>query len=359
MAADPFYRNVSLLLNCNGTNGSTTFRDASLLMNSVTANGNAQLTTVQSKFGGASLALDGAGDYLLTTDNSGGFDFGTGDFTVEAWVRFNSATGDQSVISGVGPTNGDWVLAKSDTGALRWGRNIIAWDVVSPNLSWSNDTWYHLAVTRSSGTLRIFRDGVQQVSASNSQTYNIQNTNLAVGCRQGASGQLSFAQFFNGQIDDVRVTKGVARYTSNFTPPTEEFEDEFAAYFTTSVSTYIANRLSLATSVRQSIPLQLNLRADDRSLKQSISFDPYIGKFRVRGTTKLRAGLAEVARQSIVVLMDEVAGIAVRRQVSNATTGAYSFDNIRGDIRYTVVAYDPEGSLNAVIADNIQAEPMI
>ena len=81
-----------LLLHCDGTDGATTFTDSSDTSHTVTANGNAQIDTDQSKFGGASGLFDGTGDYLSIPD-SADWDFGTGDWTIDFLIRFNAITG--------------------------------------------------------------------------------------------------------------------------------------------------------------------------------------------------------------------------------------------------------------------------
>ena len=86
---DPFgsaYENVSLLLFGNGPNNSTTFTDSSSYGHTVTPVADAKISTTQSKFGGASIYLDGSGDCLSLPDNASAFDFGTGDFTIECWI---------------------------------------------------------------------------------------------------------------------------------------------------------------------------------------------------------------------------------------------------------------------------------
>jgi len=84
---DPDFASVVLLLHCNGSNGGTTFTDNSSYGRAMTANGNAQTSTAQSKFNGSSGLFDGAGDYL-TASASSDFTFGTGDYTIESWVYF-------------------------------------------------------------------------------------------------------------------------------------------------------------------------------------------------------------------------------------------------------------------------------
>ena len=82
--------NTLLLLHCNGADTSTTFIDSSRSHKTVTPNGNSQIDTAQSKFGGASSLFDGTGDYLSVPDSED-WNFGTGSFTFDFWVRFNAA----------------------------------------------------------------------------------------------------------------------------------------------------------------------------------------------------------------------------------------------------------------------------
>jgi hypothetical protein len=226
-AGDPlFFSNVSLLLHGDGPNGSTLIRDSSSRMNTVTPVGNAQISTAQSKFGGASIAFDGNGD-CLTIPSSADFNFGTGDFTVEAWCRFDSA-GDVAIVSGRGPTNGSFMFRRLADNTLRLGRNNQAFDLSSAALSWSTGQFYHLATVKSGGTAYLFRDGVQVATGSNTQSYTMttgSDSNWAVGAGQAIPSQSTLGLFINGYIDDLRITKGIARYTANFTPPTAPFPD--------------------------------------------------------------------------------------------------------------------------------------
>jgi len=224
---DPYFSNVSLLLHGNGTNGSTTIVDNSRTPKTVTVAGNAQISTAQSAFtGGSSIAFDGTGDYL-TIGRDPAFNFATGDFTIEAWCRFATAT-DQAILGSIGPTNGGLLIRRLADGTIRIGRAIVAWDLISSALTWSTSSFYHIAVVKSSGTAYIFRDGVSVGSAANAFSYNLApdvNTVWAVGAAQFSSGSLSPDAFMNGYIDDLRITKGIARYTSNFTPPDAPFPD--------------------------------------------------------------------------------------------------------------------------------------
>lgn len=213
---DSYFSSVSLLLHMDGSNNSTTFTDSSSAARSVTANGDAKISTAQSKFGGASGLFDGNGDYLSIASNSA-FNFGTGDFTVEAWVRLASTTGDWFIASASG-SGGLFFGYTSSVGNKGWGfgRAAVAWDFTSGSTA-SAGTWYHVAIARSGTSMRLFVNGTQAgATATNSTSYDISTTSLNIGS-QGAN------YYLNGNIDDLRITKGVARYTYNFIPPLYAF----------------------------------------------------------------------------------------------------------------------------------------
>jgi hypothetical protein len=207
---DPYFSNVSLLLHGDGANGSTTIVDNSPSPKTVTAYGNAQISTAQSKFGGASIAFDGSGDYTSAT--SGDFAFGTGDFTIESWV-YLQATNDRTIWGYASSNSGGIALFNDQSGQRR------IYVGTSPTMivagAFPVSTWFHVAVAREGSTLRLFQDGTLIGSVSN--TTNLTATQFQVG-----------ASLYNslwGYIDDFRITKGVARYQSAFTPPTAPFPD--------------------------------------------------------------------------------------------------------------------------------------
>jgi hypothetical protein len=202
---------ADLLLHMDGADASTTFT-MTCPGATATASGNAQIDTAQSKFGGASALFDGTGDYV-SISNSSRWDFGTDNFTVDFWVRFNSNTGDQTFISG--GSSGDWMIGKATGGELQIGRSLIAWDSISTAQTWTNGTWYHVEITRSGSTLKMFKDGTEIFSGTNSNTYNITSSLLI------ASRESSF--YLNGWMDEVRVIKGYADHTAAFTAPTQPY----------------------------------------------------------------------------------------------------------------------------------------
>ena len=208
--SDPFFANVSLLLAGNGTNGSTFIVDSSPSPKTVTAVGNTQISTAQSKFGGSSIAFDGLGDEI-TIAASSGFQFGTGDFTVEGWCYLLSAptTGYPDLFRD-GNSAGFINFRQSTTFAITTNSAVVA---TAPRGASINE-WFHYAATRSGNTFRAFLNGESGTPATFTGAW-------------GANGALFIGggnvQQLNGHLAQVRVTKGIARYQSNFIPPTAPF----------------------------------------------------------------------------------------------------------------------------------------
>lgn len=216
---DPNFANVQLLLHMEGADGSTTFTDSSSSPKTVTANGNAQIDTAQSKFGSSSCLLDGSGDYL-GLPNAASVVPESGNFTVEAFVRMASFSGNNTLYgTGDAQISSGFLFTVNSSGLLQvFGTNA---NIVAPAGSVSLSTWTHIALTRSGSTWRTFAGGVLAASGTNSNNYAA-NSTVYIGARNYAG---STGDYFNGHIDEFRFTKGVARYTSNFTPPAAPFPD--------------------------------------------------------------------------------------------------------------------------------------
>jgi len=215
-SVDGDFDSVSLLLKGEGTNGSTTILDSSSNSLSVTAVDNAQISTaVNTPFGTGDgvLAFDGTGDKLTVPSNTV-FGFGTGDFTVEAWVYWNSVTGGTMVIDFRVPGNTNGPTLYMANGTLQhYSLGTLAIQISGLQIG----TFYHVALSRSNGQSRLFIDGVQGgITYNNADDYGT-NGAPTIGATYVNTG------FFNGYISNLRITKGVARYTSNFTPPTAPF----------------------------------------------------------------------------------------------------------------------------------------
>jgi len=221
-AGDRYFNETSLLLHGNGTNGSTTIIDSSPTPKTVTAFGNAQISTAQSKFGGASIAFDGNGDYLSIGSNTA-LALGS-TWTIEFFVYLNTFGGGDSrnafVSTGTLNTNGHLQIY-TETGptlVVRCG-GTGGNDVVSGSSPFNAATWAHLAFVSNNLAATIYVNGLANgtgtlASASTEPIARIGNMNFS-------------AYDLDGYIDDFRITKGVARYTANFTPPTAAFADGY------------------------------------------------------------------------------------------------------------------------------------
>ena len=214
-AGDPNFANVILLaMNDNAADATTTFIDQSSAARTLTTVGNAQYDDATKPSGMTTSGLfDGAGDYL-TAASSADFAYGTGDFT---WEVFIYAT------AGLWTTGNFYILDHgSNGGVLFYQLNTIRYyNATTGTLSTlytdggaiAASTWTHVAVSRASGTTKLFVGGVEKASASDSHNYGTQTATIA---EYGGLGDFEFT----GNLACMRVTKGTARYTAGFTPPT-------------------------------------------------------------------------------------------------------------------------------------------
>ena len=208
--------------------------DASSHDQAMTKSGNVTASNTQRKFTTSSaIYFDGSGDYLdfVKKDN---YHFGsTDDFTVEGWWYFAAANSGTIpfILMGTGvdatPAHySDWIMYRNGSGNFAFGQYSNTSYIFRSFGSFSPviNTWYHIAVSRSGTDLRGFIDGVQQgstITDSTAWTNKSGSRPLRMGRFIGSGGQSSY---FNGYAQDVRITKGLARYTSAFTPPTTEFK---------------------------------------------------------------------------------------------------------------------------------------
>jgi hypothetical protein len=195
----------------------TNFTNAAIfdnaMMNDLETVGNAQISTSVKKFGTGSMLFDGSGD-VLTAPMTPGLVLGTGDFTVEWWAYMTTVgtVSEETFLCTRGIGQGiqftrrgsNWTLDLNSTAPSRATASGVL----------SNNNWIHLAATRQSGTIRLFTNGTLNATATGN-TDNFAGTLLAIGSLNSNTDYN-----FNGYIDDLRITKGVARYTANFTPPT-------------------------------------------------------------------------------------------------------------------------------------------
>jgi prepilin-type N-terminal cleavage/methylation domain-containing protein len=222
--SDPYFENVSLLFNFDGANGGTTFTDRSNNAHISTAFNGMQTSTTQSRFGGASGYIPNSNSYL-SIPSSTALQIGNVDYTIELFMYLTTGSSGGMVVTKGNPyINTEFALMYYGGNDLRYyptnssGTTFTGADVGQPTPS--PNTWYHVAICRSGDTHRFYLNGILQTTVNATPTV-ITTDPLLIGLSPwSGTGWSAPAGIY---IDELRITKGIARYTANFTPPTSAF----------------------------------------------------------------------------------------------------------------------------------------
>lgn len=215
---------TKIMLHFDGSDGGTTITDSSAGAHTWTARGNAQLDTAIKKFGSAALLLDGVADYVDTPDHAD-YTLGSGDWTVDFW--WNRSGGDGANRRAFGQIDsGNNASAGSISGGLNTSNVFLgaaysggATGQVTGTTVFTSTGWHHYALVRTGNTLKMFIDGVQEGGdVSFTLAVNDSAETFTVG-RRGAAPNLEW----RGSIDEFRLSVGIARWTSNFTPESSAY----------------------------------------------------------------------------------------------------------------------------------------
>lgn len=221
---------TKLLLPFDGADEATTTFDNSASHHTVTMT-NAEIDAAQSMFGGASCLFAGGSGSYVTVANSADFMFGDGDFTIDFCVKFNelpivgSPSADQCFISRGSGDNNTWSIAAHESSGVNSIVQIGGMGDADGNFcctyAFSAGQWYHLAFVRSGSTCYIFINGVSQSVTVSVPfgTWGDESSDLLVSGYAAGYGFYSV----NGWMDEVRISKGIARWTANFTPLSMEY----------------------------------------------------------------------------------------------------------------------------------------
>jgi hypothetical protein len=202
----------------SGTNGGITDATAKGVFETV---GSAQISTAQSKFGGSSMAFDGSGDALILPASQN-LALETGNFTIEMWVygANNGGTvgGSYPRLFSLGTVQTTGSIESYNAAGTLYVE-IFGSSITFTASTLLNSSWNHFAISRSGSSVKAFVNGTQVGSTLTNST----NLNKAASSTSIIGAATASTGNFNGYIDDLRITKGYARYTANFTPPTAAF----------------------------------------------------------------------------------------------------------------------------------------
>jgi hypothetical protein len=224
---DVYYSNTTLLLRFNNVNTSSEIKDESKYTHNVYPIGDTAISTAKYKFDNSSLYLDGSGDYLEVA-SSEALKLSTLDFTFESWIYWTrgSTTPLYKRIFDSRPQGNSGYgffllyIDLTQSEKLRW--YVSGANKITANSALPNNQWVHVAIVRASGITKMYIDGVAQAQTYTDQTdYSMGNV-----LRIGTTSYHSLGEgHIDGYLDQIRITKGIARYTANFDVPTKQFLD--------------------------------------------------------------------------------------------------------------------------------------
>lgn len=286
-AADDYYQPTSgydaytvLMLHLNGADGATETEDVSDSAHTVTFNDDAQLDTDQKKFGTASLLCDGNNDYLAIGGSRSDWAFGSDDFTIEFWFRLTKSLTNNYIMSCYDGA-AVWQLHYSSS-AFIFHSNTLSQNVISGAVTPDTGQWYHLELSRASGTFKFFLDGTElplQQAATGSVASP--DADLAVGGDVGVPADNDFP----GWLDEVRISKGIARHTEDFSVQTEQYSGE------TSNMTLVSDTIPVSAGLDKARVVCIEEDVDEITLNTDLIL--YVS--RDDGITWTQATLEEVA----------------------------------------------------------------
>ena len=214
------------LTNVTNTKFLTNFTNAGIYdaaaKNDLETVGNAQVSTTQAKFGTTSMYFDGSGDYLYSPVSSSNILGNT--WTIEFWYQPTSRATTYPAIICISDSNSNYantisIFDRHQSATTKFSFCVAnAGTISSGTTNVSNGTWYHIALVSNNGSNTLYINGTSE--ATSSTTTGSANKAIFVGINFDFA---TYGSALNGYIDELRITKGVARYTANFTAPTSAF----------------------------------------------------------------------------------------------------------------------------------------
>ena len=235
-----------------GADGTTSYTDP--VAGAYTFVGTAQIDTAYSPFtGGSSLLLDGNSDYITLAD-SADWNFGTGNFTIEGWFRFADLTGYQTIATQYVDASNNWWLRKDSANTITFFANnasasTCGFYTSTSAYSFAINTWYHIVFERNGAGALLFINGIS-IALTETTAFGTLPDVAAVLCI-GAHPSPNF--YINGNIAEFRITKGLARWTSNFTPPTVPYPNDLYCLSESTIKTQGSYSLKVTAAATTSL----------------------------------------------------------------------------------------------------------
>lgn len=223
MAATSLYDSYTKsMLHFNGKDASSVITDETSKVWTIYEQ--AQIDTAQKKFGTGALLLDGTGDYIDTPDHAD-FALGNEDFTIDFWLKRNSKDAYMGIVgqgNSSDATDTSFYMQFNDTNVIQLGcfTGVTQKYIISAGIITDTINWHHIALVRYGNIMKLYIDGIVDVNTRDMTgvTVNNSNKNLTIG------KYIDYANYyFNGWIDEFRFSKGIARWTADFTPPVAEY----------------------------------------------------------------------------------------------------------------------------------------
>ena len=179
----------------------------------------AQISTAQKKFGTASLDCTSSSTDAINVDTNADFGFGTGDFTIDFWVYQTSTSNNKTFLDMRKANDSDVAISLQEVAGATIDVEIGGTALINGTQALTQNVWHHVALTREGTTLRLFVDGIADGSVTNSTDLGL-DAPFRLGDKHDNTGGIP------GFFDEVRVQKGVAKYTAAFTPETSEYQGD-------------------------------------------------------------------------------------------------------------------------------------
>lgn len=260
---DPYFDSVSLLLHGSGADNSSTITDSSTNNYLLSANGNCKITTTNQQFDYTSIQFDGVGDYISSLAFKDAGVFNLDDFTVEFWIfADNAPQKNQNIISfNKNPLKTGFSIKYTlNSIDILVGNSII----FTEKTRWSLNSWHYIAISRVASRLNIFINGdfVKSIPFN----YNCTDGLQYIGREYNIANNYTMS----GYIDDLRITKNVGRYNSNFTVPTTPLAAPIntgiilqAPYVKNEYGIYGVDGVHIGGSINKSIATPVSIELDN------------------------------------------------------------------------------------------------